>query len=455
MAQCKKCSKKGMFLKLDSNGMCSECNASELQKLQTELKQKSDTINNLQDEIQELQNMLTPEQKEFNNLRVEIQKLSSTKKELEEELTDLKNKAVNAANEISTSKLQLLQITDQIYFQDFSLYEPRYDFINSEQYKVRLDEIRKKQKELIKTDRAATGNNNWTVNNSASQGKKMVSDTKKLLIRAFNSECDELIDKVKHSNFDLSLKRINASCDAISKLGKLMQIEITREYRNSKVDELHLAFEYQTMKQKEKEEQKELRAQMREEAKLQREIEEARKKAQKEQKHYENAYQKLIKQIKENGTTPDLEEKLKEVEEQLGEIKKSIEQIDYREANQRAGYVYIISNIGSFGENIYKIGMTRRLDPTERVDELGDASVPFDFDIHAMIFSEDAPKLENSLHKAFDHKKLNLVNSRREFFNVTLEEIKEVVKANYDKTAEFINIAEAEQYRTSQSLRKH
>lgn len=112
----------------------------------------------------------------------------------------------------------------------------------------------------------------------------------------------------------------------------------------------------------------------------------------------------------------------------MSDIDKSLANIDYRQANMKAGYVYIISNIGAFGENVYKIGMTRRLDPQDRIDELGDASVPFNFDVHAMIFSDDAPALEASLHKAFEDKKINMVNQRREFFNVTLDEIKEVVR---------------------------
>jgi len=97
--------------------------------------------------------------------------------------------------------------------------------------------------------------------------------------------------------------------------------------------------------------------------------------------------------------------------------------------------------------------MTRRLDPQDRVDELGDASVPFNFDVHAMIFSDDAPALEAALHKAFEDRKLNMVNTRREFFNVTLDEIKEVVKKNFDKTVEFIDVADAEQYRISQKMK--
>lgn len=439
MSQCIKCNKKGLLMKVDVNGLCSECSAKE--------------NNNLKMELENIKSQMSPEHKEAINIKEQINNLLKEKEALKLKIEDLHNEAVAIEKDIRESKSNLVQINEQIYFQDFALYEPRYDFTNSEQYKERLIKLRNEQKKMIKDGEAVSGNMNWTVNNNAAQGKKMVSDMQKLLLRAFNSECDELIDKVKHSNYELSLKRIHSSCDAISKLGKIMQISIKEPYRRSKIEELDLSFEYQTMKQKEKEEQKELRAQLREEAKLQKEIEESRKKAEKEQKHYQNAYQKLINQIKENGSSPELEEKLKEVEEQLDEIKKSIEQIDYREANQRAGYVYVISNIGSFGENVYKIGMTRRLDPTERVDELGDASVPFNFDIHAMIFSEDAPKLENSLHKAFENKKINMVNSRREFFNVTLDEIKEVIKANYDKTADFIDIPEAEQFRTSISLK--
>ena len=195
---------------------------------------------------------------------------------------------------------------------------------------------------------------------------------------------------------------------------------------------------------------------MREEAKLAKEIEEERKKLEKEQKHYQNALKKIIEQLKDarDEDRAAIEEKKEEIETQLQKIDSDFKNVDYREANQRAGYVYVISNIGAFGENVYKIGMTRRLDPMDRVDELGDASVPFDFDVHAMIFSDDAPKLEAALHKAFASRKLNFVNQRREFFNVTLDEIKQVVKENFDKSVEFIDLAPAEQYRESLLLKK-
>lgn len=196
------------------------------------------------------------------------------------------------------------------------------------------------------------------------------------------------------------------------------------------------------------------RAEQREQAKIQKELEEQRRKIEKEQTHYQTAFEKLQMQLKLDPDNPDLLSKKSELEGQLFDIDKALKDVDYRQANMRAGYVYIISNIGAFGENVYKIGMTRRLEPQERIDELGDASVPFNFDVHAMIFSDDAPALETALHKAFEDRKLNMVNQRREFFNATLEEIKEVVKKNFDKTVEFIDVPDAEQYRISMRMKE-
>ena len=157
----------------------------------------------------------------------------------------------------------------------------------------------------------------------------------------------------------------------------------------------------------------------------------------------------LESQLEKNPDDADLLEKKSKLEADIADTQKAISDVDYREANKRAGYVYVISNIGAFGEDVYKIGMTRRLDPMDRVNELGDASVPFCFDVHALIFSEDAPALETALHNAFEDKKVNKINQRREFFHVTLDEIKEVVHKNFDKTVEWTDVPEAEQYRQS------
>lgn len=416
--------------------------------LENKVAELTSTSNNYQSEISELKDNIS-------KLNDEIDVKSKTLTNLNYGLT-VSETLSNLNQQLKEKEKQLIQTDEQILLQEFALYEPKYDFENSAEYKSRLQKVRQDQKDMIKAGTAATGNMNWTVNGSNAQGKKMVKDMQKLLLRAFNSECDEVIDKVKYNNFETALKRISSSYEAISKLGKIMSVSINQRYYNSKIDELTIAFEYRTKVQEEKELQKELRAQMREEAKIQKEIERERQKIEKEQTHYQNALTQIKQQLETatDSNRAELENKLHEIENHLTDIDKAIKDIDYREANQRAGYVYIISNIGSFGENVYKIGMTRRLDPMERVHELGDASVPFNFDVHAMIFSDDAPKLETALHKAFENKKLNMVNQRREFFNVTLDEIKEVVKNNFDKTVEFIDIAEAEQYRISQKMKQ-
>lgn len=405
------------------------------------------TLNYVRSQIEVVEKRLEETKNQRDNLLLEI-KTSA--------LDEVKGEISKLEREISDKKSALIELDEKILLQEFSLYEPLYDFTNSEEYKLELDEIRSEQKKMIQDGTAVLGGEGWTVNGSVAKGRKMVNDTKKLLLRAFNGECEFVTWKVKYNNFDSCKKRIESAYNAIQKLGVTMQIEISPKYFNLKIQELHLALEYQQMKQREKERQRELREQQREEAALQKEIEEARRKVEKEQTHYLKALSAAKKQLQNSENDDDkqaLTQKISELEEQLKEIDKNIADIDYREANQRAGYVYVISNVGSFGENVFKIGMTRRLEPMERINELGGASVPFNFDVHAMIFSDDAPKLEAALHRAFEDRKLNLVNTRREFFAVSLDEIEKVVRANYDKSVDFIKTADAEQFRESQKKR--
>lgn len=447
----------------------------ELETINSEMEAK---ITNLENEKSALESLLTPEMKDLESLKKQIaesqvefahQKVTQErhlKEQYDKYMSEISkqkslilayNDEINELNSnIKDLKKDIITFSDEILVQDFGLYEPRYSFINADAYKAELTNIRNKQKAMIKDGSAVSGSTDWQVNGSAVQGRKMIKDMQKLLLRAFNSECDEIISKVKYNNYDASVKKMERSFNAIAKLGVTMSISITSIYYDLKIQELRLALEYQIQKQREKEEKAELRAQQREEARLQKEIKEQRKNIDKERKHYEQALSNINKQISSSSdeNIEELNKKKEEIIQSLSDIDTKIKDIDYREANQKAGYVYIISNIGSFGEGIYKIGMTRRLNPQERVDELGDASVPFKFDVHAMIFSEDAPALEAKLHRAFEDRKLNLVNQRREFFKVSLEEIKEVVKNNFDKTVEFIEVPDADQYRISLKLRE-
>ncbi len=412
-------------------------------------------ISKIKEENETLKSLMTPELQDAVNLTNHIKELQNQEAALSQSISEKNTTLLSLDNEIADRKKLIISFNDDISVQDFALYQPRYSFANSTQYKDRLAQIRDKQKDMIRANAAATGDFTLLFNNSKAQGTKVVKDMQKLLIRAFNSECDEVINNVKYNNYDMSFRKITNSANQIAKLGQMLKICITTDYYNLKIEELQLALEFQIKKQEEKEEQRQLRAEERERVRLERELEEQRKKIEKEQSHYQKALLSVLKQLEEpdKSNDADLLAKRAELENQLGVIDANLQELDYREANQKAGYVYIISNIGSFGKDVYKIGMTRRLEPMERVYELGDASVPFNFDVHAMIFTDDAPKLEAALHRAFEDRKLNMVNTRREFFNVTLDEIKEVIMNNYDKTVEFVDVPDASQYRISQKMK--
>ncbi|MDM0561593.1 DUF4041 domain-containing protein [Clostridium perfringens] len=418
---------------------------------------KAKENNELKEEIKELKKLLNPEQQEITNLVKEIDKLKLEKDKISKEVDKLFSKKQELSNKIKLKKKDLILLDDEILMQEFGLYKPIYDFESSEKYKQAIDNLRVVQKEMIKNKSAVIYSNNWTVDGSKAKGRKMTNDNIKQIIMAFNIECDNLIAKVKYNNIQSIQKRIEKTFERLNKLNESNQVRLTSKYLECKLSELKLVHEYQVKKQEEKEEQKRIREELREEAKLKKELEEAKKNTLKDITHFENALSKLNEQLKSNNLSDEeiknLQLKKEELEKNIDNLNLSLKDIDYRQENQRAGYVYIISNIGAFGKDVYKIGMTRRLEPMDRIDELGDASVPFNFDVHAMIFADDAPKLENALHKAFENKKLNMVNQRREFFNVTLEEVEKVVKENFDKTVEFKKEPEAEQFRQSLKIK--
>lgn len=426
-------------------------------KEKKEIQQLQQQIVGLQYQVSDLSQRLSPEHQNIMALQAEIQSLHGHKESLENDLRNLAAELSTLHQSIQRKRGELIELDDEVLYQEFALYRPTYDFARSDQYKERLAMIRQMQKDMIKNETATNHNFNWEVSGSKQAGKKLVNDTIKQILRSFNTECENAIDRVKFNNFESMQARIQKSYDALNKLNASLQVSVSPQYLYSKIEELKLALEYAMKKQAEKEEQKRIREELREQARLAKELEEARRNIEKEQNHYNNAMQKVEAQIVAAKTEEErqlLEEKKQELVQQLDKLDASLKNVDYREANQKAGYVYIISNIGAFGEDVYKIGMTRRLDPTERVDELGDASVPFRFDTHAMIFCEDAPRLEAALHRAFDDRKVNMVNSRKEFFRCSLEEIKDVVRANFDQTVEFIDVPEAEHYRMSVRMRE-
>lgn len=356
--------------------------------------------------------------------------------------------------DIARLQAEFAALDEESNLQSFGFYTPRYSFANSELYQDKLDEIRERQKLMLKEKTAAVCATEWQVNGSKAEGRKQINQTLKLMLRAFNGECDATTAKVRYNNVRVMEARISKAWDTINSLAEVQTCRITREYMELKLQELYLVHEYEEKVQAEKEEQRRIREQMREEELALREIEKAQADAEKEEARFAEALRKAQEDVERASGQKQqkLLAQVAELERKLAEAHVNKERAVSRAQQTRSGHVYIISNIGSFGEHVYKIGMTRRLDPMDRVKELGDASVPFEFDVHAIIFAEDAPRLENELHRAFHHRRVNRVNERKEFFRVSIGELADHVRRHHHASIEIIHEAEAAEYRKSQSM---
>lgn len=384
--------------------------------------------------------------------------LEHRKKELQKDILELAAKArqfrsVAAADEANL-KLKLAEVRKSIVeteelalLQEAGIYHYRHPLTDAVQYEGRLAQIEFRIKEMAKKDGGAVMCAvSWTVNGSEAQGRAMVRDTSKLMLRAFNAEADNLVRGLKPYKLQGAIDKLVKVSQTIERLGKLMQIRISPEYLALRIQELELTADFLQKQAEEKEAERVERERLREERKAQQEIERERAKLEKEKAHYENA----MKVLAQKGDV----EALERMRAEAAEVDRAIADVDYRAANIRAGYVYVISNIGSFGEQVVKIGMTRRIDPLDRIRELSDASVPFNFDVHALFFSKDAVGIESKLHEQFASSRINAVNLRREFFNVTPAQVKEHLSRLTGELLQFQDLAEALEYRQCLALRQ-
>ncbi|MFT5297698.1 MAG: hypothetical protein ACI9YH_003735 [Colwellia sp.] len=339
---------------------------------------------------------------------------------------------------------------ETIEFAELGFYKPSFSFEHSEQYKERISRVKADQKQMVSDKTAINCTTEWTVEGSKVKGRTMTNKNIRMTARAFNNECDAAISKVKWNNAQRMVERIHKAFDAINKLNESNMIFIDNEYLTLKINELKLTHEYHEKKQQEKEEQAEIRQQMREEVRLEKEMADAFK----EEDKFQNLLDKATKQAEKasGDKLSKLEEQIAKLNSDLADAHQKAERAKSMAEQTKVGHVYVISNVGSFGDDIYKIGMTRRLEPLDRVKELGDASVPFLFDVHAMIYTENAPELEKSLHREFNERRLNLVNNRKEFFNVELSDIENIVKEKHGD-AEFFITAEAREFNESKAIR--
>ncbi len=420
-------------------------------------KKELDRIKELENRVKELEakNNSLSKYLPLTDIESQIEKLEQDKINISKEYENLRFHYHKALATYEELKKKISIFEDDLELAEYGVYQPHFSFETSEEYKQKILFYRNEAKAMIKEGSAVNGGDNITWNGSLSKGQAMVKREKQLMLRAFNGETDSFIANVDWNNIKKMEERLNKSFEAINKVYKEQGLAISEVYKGYKVWELQLTYEYKKKLQEEKEEQRAIREQMREEERAEREFEAARIKAEKEEIMYIKALEKARKEI---GTA--IGKKQEELLQRIAELEaglvgvETLKQKAISMAQQtKMGYVYVISNIGAFGDDIYKIGMTRRLEPTERVKELGDASVPFPFDIHAMIFSENAPELESKLHNVFANERVNMTNYKREFFNVSLDRIEEEAKKLGAKV-EFTKLAEAEEYRKSQILKR-
>lgn len=332
-----------------------------------------------------------------------------------------------------------VELSDEKVLQSVGIYRYHHPLEHAVDYKPLLKELDVKMTNLVKADLAILKSNMFTFDNSLAKGRKMTSDLSKLMLRAYNSEADNSIRTLRVGNVQTAKKRLDVSRRAIAKLGAMMEMCISEEYHKLRLEEIDLTADWLMKKQEEKEALREERARLKEQRQVEKELEKEREKLEKERLHILNAIEAL-------GTAgsdqSDLLIKLEDVE-------KAIETNDYRKANIRAGYVYVISNQGAFGQGIVKIGLTRRLEPKDRIRELSGAAVPFSYDVHALFFSEDAVSLETELHQHFSEVAVNQVNGRKEFFFATPQEVQEALKERVGNLLEFHEEVESTEYHQS------
>lgn len=343
-------------------------------------------------------------------------------------------------NQLAILRQTVVETEEAAILQEVGVYRYRHPLDDSVAYRAELARIQDQIKAMVKRDGGAiTATTTWQVNGSAAQGRKMVNDISKLMLRAYNAEADNLVRGMKPYKLDAAKERLDKVATTIAKLGASMSIAVSVPYHQVRLRELELTADYLEKVAEEKEREREERERLREERKVEQEIERERQRLRKEEQHFRQA----IVQLQAKGDADGVAR----LQAQLEGVIEEIEAVDFRARTLTAGHVYVISNIGSFGEGVLKIGMTRRLEPMDRVRELGDASVPFIFDVHALYFSENAVKIEREMHQRFADRRVNRVNNRKEFFKVTAGEARDALADLSGELMTFVEEPEALEYR--------
>jgi hypothetical protein len=381
-------------------------------------------------------------------VQADLSRVEQQAAQAREHLKAVQAETTSAVHTLEVAQAQIVATNEVAALQEVGIYEYRHPLQDAVAYKSRLKDIKDQTKAINTAGKAVHSATTWTVNGSAQKGTAMVREVSKLMLRAYNAEADSCVRTLRPHTLQTTMTRLGKSRDTIARLGKTMNIEIDDKYHRLRLLELELTADYLVKQEEEKDRVRVERERQREEEAARREFEREKTRLMKEQAQYSIALAQLRAAGDADGVT--------ELQAHLDQVNQSIQDVDRRAANTRAGHVYIISNVGSFGETMVKIGMTRRLDPNDRIRELGDASVPFKFDVHAFIFSGDAVELETRLHQSLEHCRVNQVNRRREFFRIRPADVLPLLQQTAGShLMEFTETAEALEWRASTTTKNH
>jgi hypothetical protein len=499
MGKCKGCGKGGLFYKVNEDGLCNEC--ARIKKLKADEYKLSQTIETQMKNIATLEGEYSSikDNKERFYSEISEKAKADALSAIENTISEKKNEIMNLENDIGSKKSDVLKLEEektkveksislsatklkkmQTLFKSMQYTTER--FFDDENFSkaIVIDPAANEAEEILETTvklklnlmdvrelRKLYNQNNKVIQEVLSKYKdryttKANAAIYKLMVIALEAELQNILFNMKYSKLDKSIsdiKAITAKYQKIATDGNQSIVNtITRfigEIEYLFIEAIKIEYEYYIQKERIKEEQKAIRDQMRQEAAERKLLEEERKKFEQEEAKYENEIEVISAQI----TSTKDEIKIKQLEERLAKIQAQLDDVEIKKGeisklqNGKAGYIYIISNLGSFGESTFKVGMTRRMDPQERVDELGDASVPFQFDVHSFIFSNNAPELENNLHKQLHNKRVNKVNLRKEFFTTSIDELEDLVYS-LEPSAVFNKTMLAEQYYQSMAVKE-
>ncbi|PZH14041.1 DUF4041 domain-containing protein [Staphylococcus aureus] len=387
------------------------------------------------------------------NLKEKNKSINIENQKIKREIQELKNLKKDLISSIEEGTKELEHITsylnDELFKYDIELTYP-FDLVevDSSQINTYIKKLQMKEKELLNLEEVK-------IFNVSTENKRHQNAQAKQIIRLFNAETSQLINKVNSKNIESMQNKKFKSYEGINKIFETDNVRIPETLLDIKLEMLDLMHKYQVKIEDEKIIRREERARLKEIEQAEKEMEKKLKELDKDIRHHNNEIKKLTMYLNNTDLQVEKElyiEKIRELDQSLKNLNSERENVEDRKDNAQSGFVYIISNIGSFGENVYKIGVTRRLEPMDRINELSSASVPFEFDVHALIFSENAFELKNKLHEYFKKYKVNKVNGRKEFFKVNINEIKDKVLSEHNSTVQFIDEPKAIQYRETLRL---